>query len=192
MIEIAPAFAAEDFGEALTPQLRAREERLRAEAGRPVTPRSTGKGGPPTNDEARVRALLDALSRSIRDKNAAGAIATLAENAVAFDLAPPLRVGPEATHDPAWYEERFATWKGSIGLRSHDLEVIVGSDVAYAYGLQHMTGTKTDGQEVDLWFRATACFRGENGHWRIAHVHNSVPFAMDGSGKALLDLKPAG
>ena len=53
-----------------------------------------------------------------------------------------------------------------------------------------MTGTKTDGEEVDLWFRATACFRREDGHWRITHMHNSVPFSMDGSEKALLSLKP--
>jgi ketosteroid isomerase-like protein len=52
-----------------------------------------------------------------------------------------------------------------------------------------MTGTKTDGEEVELFFRATACFRRDNGHWRITHMHNSVPFAMDGSDKALLHLK---
>jgi len=53
-----------------------------------------------------------------------------------------------------------------------------------------MTGTKTDGARGDLWFRATACFRREDGAWKITHVHNSVPFAMDGSGCALLDLRP--
>jgi ketosteroid isomerase-like protein len=53
-----------------------------------------------------------------------------------------------------------------------------------------MTGTKTDGQKVDLWFRATACLIRRTGRWRIEHVHNSVPFAMDGSYRALLDLKP--
>jgi len=53
-----------------------------------------------------------------------------------------------------------------------------------------MVGTKTDGFEVDLWFRATACFVRRHGQWKIAHVHNSVPFAMDGSNRALLDLKP--
>jgi ketosteroid isomerase-like protein len=52
-----------------------------------------------------------------------------------------------------------------------------------------MTGTKTDGEEVELFFRATACFRRDNGRWRITHMHNSVPFAMDGSDKALLHLK---
>jgi len=53
-----------------------------------------------------------------------------------------------------------------------------------------MTGTKTDGQQVDLWFRSTACLRRTNRAWQITHVHNSVPFAMDGSDRALLDLKP--
>jgi len=52
-----------------------------------------------------------------------------------------------------------------------------------------MTGTKTDGEEVELFFRATACFR-RNIRWQITHMHNSVPFAMDGSDKALLHLKP--
>ena len=58
------------------------------------------------------------------------------------------------------------------------------------YGLQRMVGTKTNGEKVELWFRATACFRRDDGEWRITHMHNSVPFAMDGSDKALLDLRP--
>jgi ketosteroid isomerase-like protein len=105
-------------------------------------------------------------------------------------LAPPLQMGPAETHDPAPLEDWFATWEGPIVSESHDLTVAVGGDVAYAYGIQHMTGTKRGGQDVDLWFRATACFRRDEGRWRITHMHNSVPFAMDGSDKALLDLKP--
>ena len=73
---------------------------------------------------------------------------------------------------------------------ARDLDVAVGGDVAYAYCLRHLTGRKRDGEDVDLWFRATACFRRERGRWRITHRHNSVPFAMDGTDKALLDLKP--
>lgn len=142
------------------------------------------------DDEAEIRALLQDLASAIRSRDAAAAIAPLADDAVTFDLAPPLRMGPEATHDPAGIEQWFATWKGPIISQTHDLEVAVDGDVAYAFGLQHMTGTKIDAREVDLWFRATACFRREAGRWRITHMHNSVPFAMDGSDKALLDLKP--
>ena len=41
-IEIRQVFAAEDFGEALTPELREQEERLRAQAGRNNSPRHSG------------------------------------------------------------------------------------------------------------------------------------------------------
>jgi hypothetical protein len=50
--------------------------------------------------------------------------------------------------------------------------------------------SRADRERADLWFRATACFRREGGASKITHVHNSVPFAMDGSDRALLDLKP--
>jgi ketosteroid isomerase-like protein len=93
-------------------------------------------------------------------------------------------------HDAARLQKWFATWEGPIVSEPVERTVAVDGDVAYAYGLQRMTGTKIDGTEVELFFRATACFRRDNGRWRITHMHNSVPFAMDGSDKALLDLKP--
>ena len=123
------------------------------------------------------------------DKDAAGAIASLADDAVAFDLAPPLKQDSDVMHDPARLEEWFATWKSPIVSESVERTIVVDRDVAYAYGLQRMTGTKTDGEEVELFFRATACFR-RNIRWQITHLHNAVPFAMDGSDKALLHLKP--
>ena len=143
-----------------------------------------------TNDENEIRGVLAEFTRAIHDKDAARTIARLAEDEVTFDLAPPLKMGPAKTHDSAALEQWFATWRGPIVSESRDLEVAVGGDVAYAYGIQHMSGTKQDGEDVDLWLRATACFRREQGCWRITHMHNSVPFAMDGSDKALLDLKP--
>ena len=92
--------------------------------------------------------------------------------------------------DPAGIQSWFDTWSGGIESKSQKLTIRVGGDLAYAFSLQHMTGTKIDGERVDLWFRATACFVRQNGGWKITHVHNSVPFAMDGSDRALLDLKP--
>jgi ketosteroid isomerase-like protein len=32
--------------------------------------------------------------------------------------------------------------------------------------------------------------RDEHGAWKIAHEHTSVPFYMDGSFRAAIDLKP--
>ena len=144
----------------------------------------------PSQDESRITELLDQFAAALRAKDARAAIACYAHDVVAYDLAPPLRVGDAAVHAPDLLQQWFDTWSSPIVSEGHDLQITVGGDVAYAHGLRHMTGTKKDGQKVDLWFRATAGFRREHGQWKITHVHNSVPFAMDGSGRALLDLKP--
>jgi ketosteroid isomerase-like protein len=36
----------------------------------------------------------------------------------------------------------------------------------------------------------TLCFRKIDGEWRITHEHESVPFYMDGSVRAAVDLEP--
>ena len=43
---------------------------------------------------------------------------------------------------------------------------------------------------MDLWVRTTLGFRKADGRWRVVHEHVSVPFYMDGSERAALDLKP--
>jgi hypothetical protein len=50
--------------------------------------------------------------------------------------------------------------------------------------------TTAQGEKVDLWFRATLGFRKIDGRWKITNEHSSVPFYMDGSFKAAVDLKP--
>jgi ketosteroid isomerase-like protein len=141
-------------------------------------------------DETQITNLLDAYAAAIRDRDARATVACYASDVVVYDLAPPLRIPPETARDPSHIQQWFDTWDGPIESDAHDLQIVVAEDVAYACGLRHMTGIKTDRERVDLWFRATACFRRERGTWKITHVHNSVPFAMDGSDRALLDLKP--
>jgi PhnB protein len=141
-------------------------------------------------DAANVRRVIEELAAAIRSKDAKAAVALYADDVVAFDLAPPLAIEAQEERDPANLQKWFDTWAGPIETRPHRITVRVGGDIAYAFGLRHMTGTKTDGQKVDLWFRATTCLIRRTGRWRIEHVHNSVPFAMDGSYRALLDLKP--
>ena len=143
-----------------------------------------------TQDAARVRAVLDELTAAIRNRDAAAAVAVYADDVVAYDLAPPLSTEGRQVRDPANIQAWFDTWAGPIEASADRLTIRVGGDIAYAFGLRHMTGTKRDGEQVDLWYRATACLVRRDGDWKIAHVHDSVPFAMDGSGRALLDLEP--
>jgi ketosteroid isomerase-like protein len=51
-----------------------------------------------TNDEDAICDLLDDFARALYEKDAAGAIAPLAPDAVAFDLAPPLKQDTDVMH----------------------------------------------------------------------------------------------
>jgi ketosteroid isomerase-like protein len=57
----------------------------------------------------------------------------------------PLRLVAEEMHDAARLQQWFATWKSPIVSDSYDRTIVVDDDLAYAFGLQRMTGTKTDG-----------------------------------------------
>ena len=69
-------------------------------------------------DEFAINGLLEALTKALHDKKARALIALLANDAVAFDLAPPLQLGPNVMHDPAPLEEWFATWRGPNSFRT--------------------------------------------------------------------------
>src|SRR5690349_18782219 len=137
-----------------------------------------------------VQVLLDRYQDAINRKDAAATVECYADDVVAYDLAPPLAQEAETVRDPGYVQQWFDTWKGPLESTESDAVFRVEGNVAYVYALRQMRGTKTDGQSVALWFRSTVICRHFNGAWKIAHIHNSTPFAMDGSAKALLDLKP--
>jgi hypothetical protein len=56
----------------------------------------------------------------------------------------------------------------------------------YAHGLSRMS---SPGQ-FSLWFRSTVGLDKKEGAWQISHLHASVPFYMDDTMKAALDLVP--
>jgi ketosteroid isomerase-like protein len=41
-----------------------------------------------------------------------------------------------------------------------------------------------------MWIRSTLGLKKIDDGWQITHEHNSVPFSMDGSERAALDLRP--
>ena len=85
-----------------------------------------------TKDEDSICDLLDGFTRALYDKDAAGAIASLADDAVAFDLAPRRKQDSDVMHDPARLEEWFATWKSPIVSESVERTIVVDRHVAYA------------------------------------------------------------
>ena len=141
-------------------------------------------------EEAAIRGLVEAQAKAVSAKDAEGALAPYAPGIVKFDLAPPLsHVGPQAL-DRQGLEEWFATWRGPIGYQPRDLSFTLRGDLAFGHGFLRISGTKTDGEQADVWARLTLCLERGEGRWRVVHEHVSVPFYMDGSYRAAVDLEP--
>jgi uncharacterized protein (TIGR02246 family) len=140
-------------------------------------------------DEARIRALVDDWASAVRARDVDAVARHYAADVVAFDLAPPLQyIGADAlrTSLAAW----FPTFRGPVGYDISDLHVTTGEDVAFCRSLNRISGSRTDGGTTDVWVRATVGLRKIDGTWKVTHEHASVPFYMDGSDRAAVDLQP--
>jgi uncharacterized protein (TIGR02246 family) len=139
------------------------------------------------SDEEQIRALINEWAKTLRAKDVDGVLAPFAADIVIFDLAPPLR---STGADPNGLQAWFSTWESPLGYEIRDLNITAGSDAAFCHCLSRLSGTKGNGEKHELWFRQTFCFRKIGGAWKIVHQHESVPFYMDGSYRAAVDLKP--
>jgi len=141
------------------------------------------------NDEARIRALIDDQAKAIRTKDIDGSVACYAPDVLLFDVVNPLQyVGSEAARKRL--AEWFSSFRGPIDYELRDLSITTGDDAAFAHSLNRVSATTTDGRKLDMWWRATVCYRKLDGQWMVTHEHASVPFDV-ASGQASLDLKPS-
>ena len=150
------------------------------------TPSITPAHEPFAGTEAAIRTVLDDRAAASRSKDAEGIVAKSTPDMIAYTLAPPLKIEPSIAGLKAWLN----TWKGGLIYEMRDLAIEAGDEVAFATSLVRMGGEKTSGAKAVLWQRVTTGFRKISGVWWIVHEHASVPFYMDGSLKAAVDLEP--
>lgn len=136
-----------------------------------------------------LRDLVEDRVRAVRAKDRDALAALPADDVVTYDVLPPLNSRgskPVLDHLDEW----FASYDGPIDYTIRDLSVTAEGDLGFASFLYHVGGTLTSGGVVDMWVRATLCFRRLDGRWRIVHDHESVPFDPT-TGQALISLQPA-
>ena len=134
-----------------------------------------------------IRAIIAAIEAAHHARDAAAIARHYAADAIIADLAPPLRRrGLDAGAMQAWLDG----WGGPVALTTRDLEIHVDGNLALCHGLQH-TGARTHaGEQAAWWSRITLALARTPAGWRIIHEHSSVPFHMDGSFRAAVDLEP--
>ena len=136
----------------------------------------------------KIWALIRERVNAIRSRDVARAVEGCAPDLLLFDVVSPLQYfGRETARQRA--AEWFASFQGPLGYEMHDLTIDAGDDVGFSHSLNRVTATTRDGNKLDMWWRATVCYRKIDGEWKVMHEHNSVPFDAR-SGKAALDLKP--
>lgn len=139
------------------------------------------------SDEAEIRQLVDKLVDSIRTADLEGLRECFASEVVSFDVGPRLQdLGVEAKLKN--WEEAFAVLQPPLGYEIRNLTITVGDDVAFAHGINRLSGT-FNGIRFGPWVRWTAGLRKIGGTWLIAHDQVSIPVDHE-SGRALVDLEP--
>jgi ketosteroid isomerase-like protein len=133
-----------------------------------------------------VDAVLEAVRRGYLDRDPAAITKQFTADAEIFDLAPPLARSIDARQIADW----LATWSGPVETTPLNMKLTVSGDAAFCHGFIRVRARTKDGEDTAWWTRATTCLVRREGQWKIVHQHTSVPFYMDGSFRAAMDLAP--
>lgn len=121
-----------------------------------------------TNDEPRIRQLVEDWAKAVREKNMEGVLAHHADDVVMFDVPLPLQSRGIDEYKKTW-DLFFAHNRGGDGAFDvTELHVSASDTVAFCHALLRI---------FDSTARLTVGLRKERGQWVIAHEHHSYPSA---------------
>jgi ketosteroid isomerase-like protein len=129
-------------------------------------------------NKALIRELLEKWAIAVRfDKNDE-VLANHAEEALIFDVLPPLKYeGTDA------YRKSWDQWQPEFEIPSlfdiHELKIFADRSIGFAHFLIQCGGTLPDGEKIEEWVRATLCFRKIKKQWKVVHQHISMPLVID-------------
>ncbi|WP_031469104.1 YybH family protein [Sciscionella sediminilitoris] len=138
-----------------------------------------------SSTEQEIRTIMDERFAALSAQDAEAVLALGIADPVQYTLAPPLTTPNEIEGFREW----LTNW-AELSYETRDLEITAGEEVAFCHALVRMSGRKHGQDPFGMWFRQTTGFRKIDGSWKITHEHESVPFAMDGSFLACVDLEP--
>jgi ketosteroid isomerase-like protein len=137
-----------------------------------------------------IQEVIESRYERLAAGDVEGMQACYAPKVVQFTLAPPLG-GLTDGHDPEPIDAWVATFEAPPRCTVTQLAITAAGDVAFATSIDSMTATPKGGDSpFTLWHRMTLGLSRIDGQWLIVHEHASVPFYMDGSLRAAVDLQP--
>jgi len=142
------------------------------------------------DDEAAIRALEERFAAAFNagDVNAIMKSYVPDQSLVVFDVVPPRQYLGADAYRKDW-ADLFAMFKGPPKFDMTDLVITVEGNLGFSRSIQHVSGTDTKGQPIDLTVRVTDGYRKIGGEWLIVLEHVSVPVDL-ATGKPDFSSKP--
>lgn len=125
-------------------------------------------------EETDIRKLITNWAASVRAKDFKGILAHHDNNFLMFDVPPPLESRGLRAYQKTW-DLFYSAQPEPVAFDIKRLEIIAGTDVAFAVALMQCAEIDKNGQRIPLDFRLTVGLRKINGRWVIMHEHHSVP-----------------
>src|SRR6266550_2973728 len=103
-----------------------------------------------------IEALFAGWAKAFEAKDVNGVMSIYASGAAltAYDIVPPLQFrGADAYRKD--YADFFGQFSGPLHVEVPDMHIEVDGNIAYAYGLERLTGKLNDGTPIDMWLRYT-------------------------------------
>jgi uncharacterized protein (TIGR02246 family) len=137
--------------------------------------------------ETEIRRMIVDLQDAICALDLDKIMSFYADEAVSFDIKPPMQLKGKAAIRQMWAECLPCFPKGG---RIERRDIAAGSDgnVAYAHWHFQLIGMAPDPGMV-MWLRATSVCRKSGGKWLVIHDHVSAPFDPMTS-KVVMNLEP--
>jgi uncharacterized protein (TIGR02246 family) len=125
-------------------------------------------------DEDAVRALIESWAQAVRAKNYSGILAHHSADIVMFDVPPPFESRGISAYEKTW-DLFYSSQPEPVAFDVQHLDIVAGSDVAFAFAHMQCAEIGTNGGRLKLDFRVTIGLRKVEGQWVIVHEHHSVP-----------------
>jgi ketosteroid isomerase-like protein len=141
-----------------------------------------------TQAETDIRAQLESWKSAFLKRDGDAVMSHYASDVLAFDAILELQFKGVDAYRKHW-EACMSMCTGHMLFEIHELEISAADEIAFGHYICLCGGTNEKGEQQSGWMRVTLGLRREQGAWKIAHEHFSVPFDPM-SGKALFDLQP--
>jgi len=125
-------------------------------------------------EESAIRELITSWAAAVRTKDFQGILAHHDDNFLMFDVPPPFESRGLKAYQKTW-DLFYSAQPEPVAFDIKRLEIVAGTDVAFAAALMQCAELDKDGKRVSLDFRLTVGLRKINGRWVIMHEHHSVP-----------------